>query len=65
MKHRDLGGTQSVGMIIMPFAVTEIVILSEISQRKRQISYGIAYMLNLGKNDTAELIYKTETESQT
>ena len=21
MKHRDLGGTQSVGMIIMPFAI--------------------------------------------
>ena len=33
--------------------------------RERQISYGIAYMWNLNKNDTNELIYKTETDSQT
>ena len=31
------------------------------SDRERQISYGIAYMQNLKKNDTNELIYKTET----
>ena len=47
---------------IMPFAATwmdlEIIILSEVSQRERQISYDISYMWNL-KNDTAELIYKT------
>ena len=34
------------------------------SERERQISYDITYMWNL-KNDTNELIYKTETDSQT
>ena len=34
------------------------------SDRERQISYDIAYMWNL-KYDTNELIYKTETDSQT
>ena len=51
---------------IMPFAATwmylEIIILSAL--RERQISYHITYMWNL-KNDTDELIYKTETNSQT
>ena len=51
---------------IMPFAATwtdlEITILSEVNQR--QISYDIAYMWNLKKNGTNELIYKTEIESQ-
>ena len=51
---------------IMSFAATwmdlEIIILSEV--RERQISYDITYMWNL-KNDTHELIYKTETDSQT
>ena len=50
----------------MPFAATwmdlEIIILSEVSQR--QISYDITYMWNL-KYDKNELIYKTETDSQT
>ena len=50
---------------IMPFAATrmdlEIITLSEV--RERQI-FGITYMWNL-KNDTNELIYKTETNSQT
>ena len=40
----------------------EIIIISEASQR--QISYDITYMWNL-KNDTNELIYKTETDWQT
>ena len=31
------------------------------SDRERQISYDITYMWNL-KNDTNELIYKTETD---
>ena len=52
----------------MSFAATqvdlEIIILSEVSQRERQTPYDITYMWNL-KYDTNELIYKTETESQT
>ena len=36
------------------------------SDRERQILYDIPYMQNLKKkNDTNELIYKTETDSQT
>ena len=38
----------------------EITILSEI--RQKEIFYDITYMWNL-KNDTNELIYKTETDS--
>ena len=39
----------------------KIIILSEEGQTERQISYDIAYMCNLKKkNDTNELIYKTE-----
>ena len=34
------------------------------SERERQISYDITYMWDL-KYDTNELIYKTETDSQT
>ena len=50
----------------MPFAAKwmdlEMIILSEV--RERQISYDITFMWNL-KNYTNELIYKTETDSQT
>ena len=50
----------------MPFAGTwvdlEIITPSEANQR--QILYGIVYVWNV-KNDTNELIYKTETDSQT
>ena len=35
------------------------------SDKERQISYDSAYVQNLKKNDTNELIYKTETDSQT
>ena len=43
----------------------EIIILNEVkSDRERQISYDITYMWDL-KYDTNELIYKTETNSQT
>ena len=35
------------------------------SDRERQISYDITYMWNLKKNDTNELIYKTEIDPQT
>ena len=41
----------------------QIIILPEV--REKQISYGITYMWNLKKNYTNELIYKTETDSQT
>ena len=52
----------------MPFAATrmdlEIIILSEVPKRERQTPHDITYMWNL-KYDTNELIYKTETDSQT
>ena len=35
------------------------------SDRERQISDDIVYMQNLKKKDTNELIYTTETDSQT
>ena len=41
----------------------EIIILSEVNQTETQTSYDITYMWNLKKNDTNELIYKTETDS--
>ena len=50
----------------MLFAATrmnlEIVIPSEV--RQRQISYDITYMWYPIKNDTNELIYKTETNKE-
>ena len=53
---------------IMPFAATrmdlEIIILSEGSQRERDILYNITYMWNLRYN-TNELIYQTKTDLQT
>ena len=53
----------------MPVAATwmdpEIVILSEVSQtREGEISYDIPYIWNLKRNNTNELINKTETDSQ-
>ena len=39
-------------------------ILSEANQKLRQIPYDVIYMWNL-KLDPNELIYKTETDSQT
>ena len=35
------------------------------SDRETKISYDIAYMPNLKRNDTNERIYKTEMDSQT
>ena len=54
---------------LSPFAATrvglEMIILSQVkSDRERQKSHDITYMWNLRK-DTNELIYKTETDSQT
>ena len=49
----------------MPFVETwmqlEIIILSEISQKEREIPYDISYMWNL-KYDTNELICQMETD---
>ena len=42
----------------------EVIILSEVSQNKKDKYHDIAYMWNL-KYDTNEAIYKTETDSQT
>ena len=42
----------------------EIIILSEVSQKKRQIPHDLTHMWNL-KYDTNEPIYETETDSQT
>ena len=51
----------------MPFAATwmelEIIILSEVRQRKTNIWYHLH--VESKKNDTNEFIYKTETDSQT
>ena len=53
---------------IVPFAAMwidlEMVILMKKSGRESETSYGIL-MQNLQRNDTNELIYKRETESQT
>ena len=40
----------------------ETIILNEVSQKKRQISYDIAYIWTI-KYDANELTYKTETDS--
>ena len=55
---------------IMPFAATwmglEITILSEVSQTEKDKHHmtSLIYMWNL-KYDTSELIYESETDSQT
>ena len=52
----------------MPFAATwinlEIIMLTEVSQTKTNIMISLIRGI-LKKNDTNELIYKTETDSQT
>ena len=51
---------------IMPFTAIwmdlEIVILSEVSQTQKD-KYHISLICGILKNDTNELIYKTETDS--
>ena len=54
---------------ILPFAATgtdlEIIVLSEVSRQKKiNIAWYPLHKESL-KNDTNELIYKTETDSQT
>ena len=54
----------------MPFAATcmdlEIIILSEVSQTQKEKYHMISLICRiLKKNDTHELIYKTEVDSQT
>ena len=52
----------------MPFVATwmdlDIIILSAMTERERQIPYDITYIWNL-KYDTNNLIYETEIDSQT
>ena len=54
---------------LMPFAATwmdlETVILSEVSHTEKEKYHDIPYVWNLKGNDTTELIYKTEIDSQT
>ena len=53
---------------IMPFAATwmdlEIFILSEVSQKEKDKYCMLLLIHGILKNDTNELIYKTETDSQ-
>ena len=53
----------------MPFAATwmdlEIIILSELSQIEKDKYHMISLICGLLKNDTNELIYKTEIDSHT
>ena len=53
----------------MPFAATwmdlEIIILSEISQTEKDKYHMISLTCGILKNDTDELIYKTEKDPQT
>ena len=54
---------------IMPFAATwmnlEIIILSEVHQTEKDKYHMISLIGRISKNDTNELIYKTEADSQT
>ena len=53
----------------MPFAATwmqlEIIILSEVYQKEKVKYRMISLTCRIKKNDTNELIYKMETDSQT
>ena len=43
----------------------EVVIPSEVSQTEKEKYHNIPYIWNLKGNDTNELIFNTETDSQT
>ena len=53
----------------MPFAATwmdrEIIILCEASQTEKDKYHVVSLTCGIQKNDTNELIYKTETDPQT
>ena len=53
---------------IMPFSATwmdlEIIILSEVSQKEKDKYHMISLICGISKNDTDELIYKTEIDLQ-
>ena len=54
---------------IMPFTATwmdlEIITLSEVSQTEKDKYHMILLICRIFKNDTNELVYKTEIDSQT
>ena len=54
---------------IMPFAATwmdlEMIILSKANQTEKDKYHMISLICGIQKHDTNELIYKTETDSQT
>ena len=43
----------------------EIIIPSEVSQKEKDKYYMVLFIRGISKNDTNELIYKTEIDSQT
>ena len=43
----------------------EIIILNEVKSKRGEISSDTPYKQNLNRNDTNELIYKIEADSQT
>ena len=53
----------------MPFAATwmdlEIIILGEVSQTEKDKYHMVSFICGIYKNDTNELFYETETNSQT
>ena len=61
--------TQSLKSERTPLAATwmglDIVVLSEVSQREGEMAHDIPYMWSLKRNNANDLIYETETDSQT
>ena len=64
--HKELPWLNLKKNDTMPFAAPrmdlKIVILSEVSLKEKE-KYDISYMWNLKRNDTNELIYKSDTDS--
>ena len=55
-----------IELFVVRWMDLESVIQSEVSQKeKNKIPYANAYVWNLKKNDTNELLYKIEADSQT